>query len=45
VRQGALLARLRQAELKVIEVDPLKYGIVAQDTVKDCEGEPIQREE
>merc|ERR1712176_1202014 len=30
---------------KVVEVDPPEYGIVAQDTVIHCEGEPIQRED
>ena len=32
-------------EFKVVEVDPPEYGIVAQDTVIHCEGEPIQRED
>merc|ERR1712176_636718 len=30
---------------KVVEVDPPEYGIVAQDTVIHCEGDPIKREE
>lgn len=48
VRQGDLfIARggMRQVEFKVVEVDPPEYGIVAQDTVIHCEGEPIQRDE
>ena len=36
---------MRQVEFKVVEVDPPEYGIVAQDTVIHCEGEPIQRED
>lgn len=48
VRQGDIfLVRggMRQVEFKVVEVDPPEYGIVAQDTVIHCEGEPIQRDE
>jgi transitional endoplasmic reticulum ATPase len=48
VRQGDLFtvrASMRQVEFKVVEVDPPEYGIVAQDTVIHCEGEPIQRED
>ncbi|KAI0550243.1 AAA ATPase [Xylaria scruposa] len=48
VRQGDLFivrGGMRQVEFKVVEVDPPEYGIVAQDTVIHCEGEPIQREE
>lgn len=36
---------MRQVEFKVVEVDPPEYGIVAQDTIIHCEGEPIQRED
>ena len=36
---------MRQVEFKVVEVDPPEFGIVAQDTVIHCEGEPIQRED
>jgi transitional endoplasmic reticulum ATPase len=36
---------MRQVEFKVVEVDPPEHGIVAQDTVIHCEGEPIQRED
>lgn len=36
---------MRQVEFKVVEIDPPPYGIVAQDTVIHCEGEPIQRED
>ena len=32
-------------EFKVVEVDPPEYGIVAQDTVIHCEGDPINRED
>jgi transitional endoplasmic reticulum ATPase len=48
VRQGdTFTARggMRQVEFKVVEVDPPEFGIVAQDTVIHCEGEPIQRED
>ncbi|KAI6092463.1 AAA ATPase [Hypoxylon rubiginosum] len=48
VRQGDLFivrGGMRQVEFKVVEVDPPEFGIVAQDTVIHCEGEPIQREE
>ncbi|PBP21391.1 P-loop containing nucleoside triphosphate hydrolase [Diplocarpon rosae] len=48
VRQGDLFTvrgGMRQVEFKVVEVDPPEYGIVAQDTVIHCEGEPIQRED
>jgi hypothetical protein len=31
---------MRQIEFKVVEVDPPEYGIVAQDTIIHCEGEP-----
>jgi transitional endoplasmic reticulum ATPase len=46
VRQGdTFTARggMRQVEFKVVEVDPPEFGIVAQDTVIHCEGDPIQR--
>ena len=36
---------MRQVEFKIVEVDPPEYGIVAQDTVIHCEGEPIERED
>ena len=36
---------MRQVEFKVVEVDPPEFGIVAQDTIIHCEGEPIQRED
>ncbi|KAH6670234.1 cell division cycle protein [Verticillium dahliae] len=36
---------MRQVEFKVVEVDPPEYGIVAQDTVIHCEGDPIERDE
>ena len=36
---------MRQVEFKVVEVDPPEHGIVAQDTIIHCEGEPIQRED
>ncbi|RAL68595.1 hypothetical protein DID88_007313 [Monilinia fructigena] len=48
VRQGDLFTvrgGMRQVEFKVVEVDPPEYGIVAQDTVIHCEGDPIQRED
>lgn len=48
VRQGDLFivrGGMRQVEFKVVEVDPPEYGIVAQDTVIHCEGEPIERDE
>ncbi|QDS77105.1 AAA ATPase cdc48 [Venturia effusa] len=48
VRQGdTFTARggMRQVEFKVVEVDPPEFGIVAQDTVIHCDGEPIQRED
>ncbi|KAI9741995.1 MAG: AAA ATPase cdc48 [Cirrosporium novae-zelandiae] len=48
VRQGDLFtvrASMRQVEFKVVEVDPPEFGIVAQDTIIHCEGEPIQRED
>ncbi|THV88493.1 AAA ATPase [Aureobasidium pullulans] len=48
VRQGDLFTvrgGMRQVEFKVVEVDPPEFGIVAQDTVIHCEGEPIQRED
>ncbi|KAG5438092.1 hypothetical protein PCANB_002941 [Pneumocystis canis] len=48
VRKGDLFTvrgGMRQVEFKVIEIDPLEYGIVAQDTIIHCEGEPINREE
>merc|ERR1712070_22882 len=48
LRQGDLFtcrAAMRTVEFKVVEVDPPEYGIVAQDTVIHCEGEPIQRED
>lgn len=36
---------MRQVEFKVVEVDEPEHGIVSQDTVIHCEGEPIQRED
>ncbi|KAM0278208.1 hypothetical protein ACHAQH_005323 [Verticillium albo-atrum] len=48
VRQGDLFivrGGMRQVEFKVVEVDPPEYGIVAQDTVIHCEGDPIERDE
>ncbi|KTW29920.1 cell division control protein 48 [Pneumocystis jirovecii RU7] len=48
VRKGDLFTvrgGMRQVEFKVIEIDPSEYGIVAQDTIIHCEGEPISREE
>lgn len=36
---------MRQVEFKVVELDPPDYGIVAQDTVIHCEGEPLNRED
>jgi transitional endoplasmic reticulum ATPase len=48
IRQGDLFTvrgSMRQVEFKVVEVDPPEYGIVAQDTIIHCEGEPIQRED
>ena len=48
MRQGDLFTvrgGMRQVEFKVVEVDPPEYGIVAQDTIIHCEGEPIQRED
>lgn len=36
---------MRQVEFKVVEVDPPEFGIVAQDTVIHCEGEPLNRED
>ncbi|KAG5518608.1 hypothetical protein PMAC_003006 [Pneumocystis sp. 'macacae'] len=48
IRKGDLFTvrgGMRQVEFKVIEIDPCEYGIVAQDTIIHCEGEPITREE
>jgi transitional endoplasmic reticulum ATPase len=48
LRQGdtfTFRAAMKTVEFKVIEVDPPEDGIVAQDTVIHCEGEPIQRED
>ena len=36
---------MRQVEFKVVELDPPEFGIVAQDTVIHCEGEPLNRED
>jgi len=36
---------MRQVEFKVVEIDPPEYGIVAQDTVIHCDGEPLNRED
>jgi len=36
---------MRAVEFKVVETEPSPYCIVAPDTVIDCEGEPIKREE
>jgi len=35
----------RKVEFKVVEVDPPTYGIVGEDCVIHCEGEPIPRAE
>lgn len=48
LRQGDLFTvrgGMRAVEFKVVEVDPPEYGIVAQDTVIHCEGDPIDRED
>jgi transitional endoplasmic reticulum ATPase len=48
LRQGDLFTvrgGMRAVEFKVVEVDPPEYGIVAQDTVIHCEGDPINRED
>ncbi|KAG0644095.1 P-loop containing nucleoside triphosphate hydrolase protein [Tuber brumale] len=48
VRMGDLFTvrgGMRQVEFKVVELDPPDYGIVAQDTVIHCEGEPLNRED
>jgi len=48
IRQGDLFTvrgGMRAVEFKVVEVDPPEYGIVAQDTVIHCEGDPINRED
>lgn len=48
VRKGDLFTvrgGMRQVEFKVVDVDPEEFGIVAQDTVIHCEGEPINRED
>ncbi|KKF93762.1 Cell division control protein 48 [Ceratocystis platani] len=48
VRQGDIFTvrgGMRQVEFKVDQVDPPEFGIVAQDTIIHCEGEPIQRED
>jgi transitional endoplasmic reticulum ATPase len=48
VRQGDTFTcrgGMRQVEFKIVEVDPPEIGIVAQDTIIHCEGEPIQRED
>lgn len=47
IRQGdqfTVHGGMRQVEFKVVAVDPPEYGIVAQDTYIQCEGEPIERE-
>jgi transitional endoplasmic reticulum ATPase len=36
---------MRVVEFKVIETEPSPYCTVAPDTIIDCEGEPIKREE
>ncbi|BFZ64326.1 AAA ATPase cdc48 [Saitoella coloradoensis] len=36
---------MRQVEFKIVEVEPGDMGIVAQDTIIHCEGEPINRED
>ena len=48
VRMGDLFTvrgGMRQVEFKVVELDPPDYGIVAQDTIIHCEGEPLNRED
>lgn len=35
----------KQAEFKIVELDPPNYGIVAQDTTIYTEGEPLERED
>lgn len=48
VRMGDLFTvrgGMRQVEFKVVELDPPDFGIVAQDTVIHCEGEPLNRED
>ncbi|KAH0602848.1 uncharacterized protein H6S33_008498 [Morchella sextelata] len=48
VRMGDLFTvrgGMRMVEFKVVELDPPDYGIVAQDTVIHCEGEPLNRED
>ena len=48
VRQGDMFTvrgGMRQVEFKVVEIEELEYGIVAQDTVIHCEGEPLNRED
>lgn len=48
IRQGDLFTvrgGMRAVEFKVVEVDPPEYGIVAQDTVIHCEGDPLNRED
>lgn len=36
---------MRQVEFKVVEMEPEEFGIVAQETVIHCEGEPLNRED
>lgn len=35
----------KQAEFKIVEIDPPNYGIVAQDTTIFTEGDPLERED
>ncbi|KAJ1561593.1 AAA ATPase cdc48 [Cladochytrium tenue] len=48
VRKGGLFTvrgAIRAVDFKVVEVDPSPYCIITQDTVIDCEGEPIKRDD
>ncbi|KAK9464954.1 P-loop containing nucleoside triphosphate hydrolase protein [Lipomyces arxii] len=48
VRKGDLFTvrgGMRQVEFKIVDMEPSEYGIVAQETVIHCEGEPINRED
>ncbi|ODV63440.1 AAA family ATPase CDC48 [Ascoidea rubescens DSM 1968] len=38
-------AAMRQVEFKIVAIEPNEYGIVSQDTIIHCEGEPINRED
>ncbi len=48
VRQGdtfTVRGGMREVEFKIVQTDEDEMGIVAQDTVIHCEGEPIDRED